>query len=461
MLGKPTQGQKQLSLFGSNLIQLINLNQPLVRLTDIIPWQQIENQFKHLYAKVGCPSHPIRKMAGLLLLQYIYKLSDEKVVAVWEQNVYFQYFSGEACFQWSQPCAASDLVHFRKRIGEAGVNYLFTLSVSLHQEKVNKAQEVIVDTTVQEKNITFPTDAKLYKKVIERVNREAQKLGVKLRQSYVRVVKKLLYLQRYAALPKQGRKAKKALAKLRTIAGRQVRDLTRQVSMLGKQKVYTPLLERMQAILSQTKHSRDKIYSLHEKAVSCIAKGKAGKKYEFGSKVSLASLPGSGIIVGVKTYQGNPHDSTTLASTMEQVKAVTGKTFKRVLLDKGYRGAKLGQSSELVLPGKKGMNKQSYAYVKYKGCCRRRPAIEARIRHLKYSHKLERNYLKGSVGDVVNALLAGIGYNLHLLLLEISRETNKQASFLFLFIYLMVVGIKWMAARRANIGSYRIATILG
>jgi IS5 family transposase len=125
MLGKPTLGQNQLSLFANNLIQIINLNHPLVLLAKIIPWQEIEKQFTPRYSKVGNPSHPIRKMVGLLLLQHLYKLSDERVVAEWEQNVYYQFFTGEAALQWGQPCAASDLVHFRKRIGKEGINYLF------------------------------------------------------------------------------------------------------------------------------------------------------------------------------------------------------------------------------------------------------------------------------------------------------------------------------------------------
>ena len=191
MLGKPALDQHQLSLFGSNLIQIINLQHPLVVLAKILPWQEIEKQFASLYAQVGNPSHPIRKMTGLLLLQHLYKLSDERVVGEWEQNIYYQFFTGEGALQWNQPCAASDLVHFRKRIGKEGINYLFELSVKLHGKKVKKGKEVIVDTTVQEKYITFPTDAKLYKQVIERATKEAKKLGVKLRQSYVHVVKKL------------------------------------------------------------------------------------------------------------------------------------------------------------------------------------------------------------------------------------------------------------------------------
>jgi IS5 family transposase len=191
--------------------------------------------------------------------------------------------------------------------------------VNLHGKKVTKAKEGIVGTTVQEKNITYPTDVKLYKKIIERVNKEAKKLGIKLRQSYVRVVKKLMYAQRYLSIAKRSKKAKKAINKLCTIASRQVRDFSRQIETKGKGGIYADLVGRMQAILSQDKGSKNKVYSLHEPGVSCIAKGKTGKRYEFGCKVSLASLPGSGVIVGVETYQGSPHDSTTLGGVMKQV----------------------------------------------------------------------------------------------------------------------------------------------
>ena len=118
-------------------------------------------------------------MAALLMRKHLYNLSDERVVAMWQENFYYQYFAGEATGQWGQPCAASDLVHFRHRIGTKGIEKLLALSIALHQDKVKKAKEVIVDTTVQEKNVTFPTDAKLYKKIIEQCNTIAKRCGIK------------------------------------------------------------------------------------------------------------------------------------------------------------------------------------------------------------------------------------------------------------------------------------------
>ena len=252
MLGR-SPNQTQTDLFKSLLIHLLNPQHPLFKLAQIIPWQKLEKDFEPLYARVGLPSHPVRKMAGLLMLKQLYGLSDERVVAMWQENPYFQFFAGEATLQWGQPCAASDLVHFRHRIGEEGIAKLFAISVDLHADKVKKAREVIVDTTVQEKNITFPTDAKLYKKVINRCNLIAEKCGIKLRQTYRFVMQRLQYAQRYSHLPKHSKKAKRALRKLKTIAGRQVRDLQRQLSKLGKEALYAPVLRIMERIVSQEK----------------------------------------------------------------------------------------------------------------------------------------------------------------------------------------------------------------
>ncbi|XWN35306.1 MAG: hypothetical protein ROO73_00730 [Roseivirga sp.] len=185
---------------------------------------------------------------------------------------------GKNAFQWTQPCAASDLVHFRKRIGQQGIDFLFALSVELHQHKLNKAQQVIVDPTVQEKNITFPTDAKLYRKVIDTCNGLAKGLGIGLRQSYTFVVKKL----NYALRPVLG--GQKALKKMRTIAGRQLRDLQRKLTQSGQLAPHAPLLEVMTRIVEQERKDKNKVYSLHSPEVSYIAKGKAHQPYEFGSR---------------------------------------------------------------------------------------------------------------------------------------------------------------------------------
>jgi transposase, IS5 family len=185
MLGQ-SPDQAQTDLFKNLLSNQLNPQHPLYLLAQAIPWKKLEEAFAPLYGKVGLPSHPIRKMAALLMLKHLYNFSDERVVAHWETNPYFQYFAGEATFQWGQPCAASDLVHFRHRLGEEGIAKLFALSIALHADKVKKAKEVMVDTTVQEKNITFPTDAKLYKKVIKKCNVLAKHCGSQLRRGFLR-----------------------------------------------------------------------------------------------------------------------------------------------------------------------------------------------------------------------------------------------------------------------------------
>lgn len=419
MLGQsPDQGQRD--LFKNLLAHQLNPQHPLYVLGHVIPWKQLEAHFAPLYGRVGLPSHPLRRMSALLMLKYLYNFSDERVVAMWQENPYYQYFAGEATFQWGQPCAASDLVHFRHRLGEEGIKKLFALSVALHADKVKRAKEVIVDTTVQEKNITFPTDGKLYKKVIEKCNAMAKRCGIKLRQSYRFVVQRLVYAQRYAHLPRHAQKARRALKKLRTLAGRQVRDLRgKLLKSCKKEALYAPMLAIMERIVSQQRGDKNKVYSLGEPSVSCIAKGKVHKKYEFGSKVSVASLSGSHVVVGVTNFVGNPHDSKTLAPTLDQVAQWTGQCYARVLVDKGYRGHGQVGSTTVIMPGKK-VHESAYALRRHKTLCKRRSAIEAIIGHLKREHRLGRNYLKGSVGDTNNALLAGMGFNLMLLLRELS-----------------------------------------
>ena len=236
-----------------------------------------------------------------------------------------------------------------------------------------------------------------------------------------------MYIQRYVSHPQLGKQGKKAIKKLKTIAGRQVRNLSREITKIGKQALYAPIIARMEKIVSQEKQTKDKVYSLHEPKVSCIAKGKKGKRYEFGSKVSIASLPGSQVIVGITSYTGNPHDSQTISPTLDQVEKLTGKRFKRVLVDRGYRGSKKLLQEEVILPGSKGMEKGSYTHRRHQERCRKRSAIEGLISHLKNYHKLGRNFLKGVPGDTLNCLLVAIGHNLHLLWPKFATEL----SFLF------------------------------
>lgn len=428
MLGH-LKNQKQGSFFKTLLVDFIDKNHPLVILSEIYPWSELEKEFASLYSKTGTPSKPIRLMVGLLLLKQLHNLGDETVVSAWIQNPYFQYFCGETEFQWKAPCDPSDLVHFRKRIGRVGFEKVFELSVKIQNKEDLKSRDLIVDSTVQEKNITYPTDAKLYRKVIEKCNKIAEKENVKQRQTYTRTVKKLKTKVRFGGKPKQKKVAKKAVKRLKTIAGRQLRELERKLpkEILENYEKDFYIFDR---VLQQKRGDSNKIYSLHEIEVACIAKGKAHKRFEFGSKVSFAILPGSNIIVAVKNYVGNPHDSKTLESTLQMSEQITNKKYNNVIVDRGYRGIKSIGNTKVILPEARETTK-SKAQTKRKKC-RQRAAIEPIIGHVKQSFGMARNYLKGVAGDEINALLGASAFNLKHLLNRIEKEGRN---FFFLFIF--------------------------
>ncbi|MGA2822809.1 MAG: IS5 family transposase [Bacteroidales bacterium] len=423
MIGK-TSDQNQKNIFRPLLKEFINLDHPLVTLTERIPWNELEKEFSDLYSHTGTPSKPIRLMAGLLILKQIYNLGDETLMPEWVRDPYFQYFCGEAEFQWKFPCDPSDLVHFRKRIGEKGVEKIFAVSVQL-QGKDIKGKDVIVDTTAQEKNITFLTDSKLYRKVIEKCNTIAEKEGIDLRQNYHWTIKKLLLQLRFSHHPKRKKQARKALKKLRVIAGRQIRDIERKLSA-EKLEQYATDIELFKQVISQHRYSKNNVYSLHEPHTSCIAKGKAHKEYEFGCKTSFAMLPKSNIIVGVQTFTGNPHDSKTLEPTLDQCKRINGLTFKRVILDRGYRGITHVGDTIALIPGKI-KAKTTWQKQWYRKKFRSRSAIEPIIGHLKTDCRMMRNYLKGTQGDQINALMAAAALNFRRLL------RKYESDFIFYF----------------------------
>jgi IS5 family transposase len=437
MLGK-SPDQQQKNLFRPLLKEFINMNHPLVILSNKIPWNELEKELANLYSHTGLPSKPVRLMAGLLILKQMYNHGDETIMSEWVRDPYFQHFCGEAEFQWTFPCDPSDLVHFRKRIGKEGVEKLLALSVQL-QGKDAKSRDVIVDTTVQEKNITFPTDAKLYRKIVSKCNKIAETEGIELRQSYSRTMKKLLIKQRFAHHPKRKKEAAKALRKMRTIAGRITRDLERklQEDKLGRYQEQINLFTR---VIHQKRHDKDKIYSLHEPEVACIAKGKAHKPYEFGSKVSFAMLPKSNIIVGVVNFKGNPHDSKTLKSTLDHCFKITGREFENAIVDRGYPGKKQIGNTNIVSPGSP-RGKSEYEKRKKRKQCRSRAAIEPVIGHIKQDCRMVKNYLKGSIGDEINAILAATALNFRRLLRKIERQLILpifQQCFLLLKKYLQI-----------------------
>ena len=239
----------QTDLLGHKLEMLINLNNPLCLLAEQIPWEEFEKEFDRFYQKdIGRPSKPIRLMVSLLILKQMYKESDESVVASWQENPYWQYFSGEEFFQWKLPCDDSELTKFRNRIGEIGVEKIFQISILIHGEAAMEV-EVIPDTTVQAKNITFPTDTKLHLKIIDHCRKLGKENHIKLRQSYVRKLKTLRWLSRYLKVPKRAKEGRRAVAKIKTIAGRLLRELLRKLSKEAIEK-NAKLLAIMEQVLT-------------------------------------------------------------------------------------------------------------------------------------------------------------------------------------------------------------------
>ena len=408
MLGH-SKNQNQASFFNPLLKDFIDPNHPLYNLAEVFPWKLFEDEFAPLYSNTGNPSKPIRLMVGLLILKQLHNLGDETLVAAWIQNPYFQYFTGEAEFQWKPPCDPSDLVHFRNRIGKKGAEKILEVSVKIQNPQDLKASDIIIDTTVQEKNITYPTDAKLARKISGKCNKIAKEENIKQRQTYTRTIDNLKTQARFGQLPNQKKQSKKAVKSLKTIAGRLVRELRRKLdeSQLKKHQKDLDLFER---VLTQKRGDKNKIYSLHEADVVCISKGKSHKKYEFGSKVSLGIMPGSNIIVSVQNFDSNLHDSKTLEPTLKMGEKLTGKSFKNAIVDRGFRGKKWVDDTKVILPSAKEKTKSKAQTKRRK--CRQRAAIEPVIGHMKKYFGLSRNYLKGKKGDEMNAILSAVAFNL-------------------------------------------------
>jgi IS5 family transposase len=401
--------RQQKSFLYEGLQEMLNPKEPMYQLSEKIPWGEIEKEFAKYYIDFGRPSKPVRLMISLLLLKQMYNLGDETVVERWVQNPYWQYFSGEKDFQWKFPVEPSDLVHFRGRIGEEGVKKILEISIGLHG-KAAMETEVVVDTTVQEKNITFPTDIKLHKKIIDQCRKIALEEGIGQRQSYRRVVKKLVMAQRFRNHPKNKKKAYAAARKLKTIAGRVVRELERKLSEDSKQK-YEDKIIIFNKILNQRKDDKEKIYSIHEPKVYCVSKGKEHKKYEFGSKASIVMTKKSGIIVGAYSLEKNEYDGHTLPKALDQCQELRGSRPKVAIADRGYKGSGRIGETEILIPKVPKKGRSEYEKKKARARFRRRAAIEPIIGHLKTDYRLVRNYLKGVIGDSINLMLAAAAFN--------------------------------------------------
>ncbi len=396
------------SLF-SSLDDLLNQQHPLYKLSHKINWQVFEISFTPLYCSDnGRPAKPIRLMCGLLILKHLRNISDESVVEQWSENAYFQYFCGMQEFVPNAPCNASELVHFRKRIGEKGIELILAESIRVNDDKSDNDHHdtAFIDSTVQEKNVTYPTDSKLHRKIIGKVLKIVKEMNLPLRQSYRFVLKRIYRDQRFRNHPKNRRKAIKADKRLRTIAGRLVRELKRN---LGENRQYNELLSLFERILLQRRNSSQKIYSLHESDIQCISKGKEHKKYEFGNKVSIIRSA-TGVILGASSFR-NEYDGHTIDKSLEQVRRLTGKSIKQLAGDRGYRGKKEINGTQILIPDTPRAKDTYYQRKKKHKLFCKRAGIEPTIGHLKTDHRLGRNFYKGLLGDAINVMLAAAAYN--------------------------------------------------
>jgi IS5 family transposase len=361
-------------------------------------------------------------MAGLSILKHTYDLSDEVLCERWIENPYYQFFCGEEFFQHALVFDRSSLTRWRQRMGEEKLAALIQESLAVAAKtdaiKPSDLARVIVDTTVQPKAVMFPTDAKLINRARERLVRLAQKRGVQLRQSYRRVGKRALIAHQRYAHAHQFKRAGKALRKLKTYAGRVIRDIARKTA--GNEafsEVFAWPLSLGRRVLEQNRHQRGrKIYSLHAPEVECIGKGKAHRPYEFGVKVSVATTlhrsKGGQFVTHVAALPGNPYDGHTLAKVLPAIEALIGNVLDRIFTDAGYRGHNAPPEYKFKV-FTAGQKRRVTPQIKRQ--MRRRAAVEPVIGHLKAEHRMGRNYLAHSTGDASNAVLAAAGYNFRLL----------------------------------------------
>lgn len=410
MKPKP-QSRDAFELFRSHFDQLLNPNHELILLANKIDWPRFDAAFADCYSPdFGAPAKATRLMVGLLYLKHAFNESDESLVARWVENPYWQYFCGYTHMQHTCPIHPTALVKFRNRVGAERLALLIreTLATAVREKHLPERdlEELNVDTTVQEKNITYPTDAKLLYRCIAKLSAAARHHDIPLRQSYVRVGKRASIQAGRYAHAKQFRRMNRELRRLRTFVGRMIRDIRRK--MRNKDAMLESLLTKAERIRTQQRQDKNKLYSLHEPEVQCISKGKAHKRYEFGQKISVATTNRSNWFVAAELCEDNPYDGHTLAATLRASESNTGVAVRGAYVDKGYRGHDYEGPAEIHIAGAGG-KRLTRAQKRKRG---RRSAIEPKIGHLKSDARMGRCFLRGLKGDAINAILAAAGSNL-------------------------------------------------
>lgn len=446
--------------FRSRIDAMINLNDPLAVLATRLPWDQIEAALAPMFehrdragrinadvdllgpsltlagagrSNAGRPRLPIRLMTSLLYLKHSFNLSDEEVAQRWSENVLWQFFSGMDYYEHRLPCDATQIGRFRVVVGEAGLEQMLkatiNTAVDIKAVKPEELERVIVDTTVQEKAIAHPVDSRLLEIARHKVVSAARRAGIVLKQTYAKEGKTLRRQAGGYAHAKQFKRLKRVVKRQRTILGVVMREVQRKCTApefttdnplaLTELKKWLGLAER---IRTQQRHDKHKLYALHAPEVECIGKGKARKPYEFGVKNAVVVSHKQGLMLGARTFPGNPYDGHILSAVLEQATNLTqdlSVTIKQVVADLGFRGKEVDADNpgvQIIHRGRlKSLSAQERRWLK------RRQAVEPAIGHLKSDHRLDRCWLKGQLGDALHAISCAAGYNLRWLLRAVAR----------------------------------------
>ena len=454
--------------FRSRLDQMIDLRHPLAVLSTRLPWAAIEaavapklahqakpakrligedlagafeGEFGGGISPAGRPRLPIRLMVSLLYLKNSFNLSDEELVERWAENVQWQFFSGMEYYEPRLPCDPTQIGRFRRLLGEDGIEQLLkaTIECAVQIKAVKPAdlERVIVDTTVQSKAIAHPVDSRLLEIARHKVVSAAKRAGIALKQTYVHESKALRRKAGGYAHAKQFKRLRKTVKRQRTILGVVMREVQRKLDAdraavvrggTSANKPASPkalsdlatLLQRAERIRTQQRNDKDKLYALHAPEVECISKGKARNPYEFGVKVSLAVTHKQGLMVGARSFPGNPYDGHVLSTQLEQTTNLLqdlGRVPRQAIVDLGYRGVDADN------PGVQIIHRGKYKSLSdhEKKLLKRRQAIEPLIGHTKSDHRMDRCWLQGALGDALHALSCAAGYNIRWLLRAIAR----------------------------------------